>query len=497
MVSSLNHLLNTIEKNDPKADLDIVRLAYNYARDAHGKQKRKTGEDYIEHSLATAQKLADMKMSIAMIVAGILHDVPEDTNRSIDDVQKEFGKEVAGLVAGITKLGQVKYRGVERYLENVRKMFVAMAKDLRVIVIKFADRLHNLKTLDVLPRNKQLRIALETFEIYAPIADRLGMGELKGELEDLSFKYLSPDEYAWIERLLNEKLPKKEKYLEKIIKKVKSELKKSGIEYISVHGRQKHIYSLYRKLIKYHNDFSKIHDIIACRIIVKTVSECYSVLGIIHKNWTPLKGRIKDYIAQPKPNNYQSLHTTVFADDGEIVEFQIRTEKMHQEAEYGVAAHWAYSDHKRGTKYLSRKPSFASRKELKWIGDLTKWRKGVKENQQLLEDLKIEVFQSRIFVFTPKGDVIDLPEGATPVDFAYHIHTDVGNKCTGALVNEQMASLDTKLKSGDVVEIIVDKNRKAPSPDWLKFVTTRMAKSHIRQKLKKQKKTIGRLLGGK
>ncbi len=480
-----NKLLETIKKNNPEADLDMVKLAYDFAERAHSGQKRLSGEDYIEHSLATAQTLAEMRLNPVIIIAGLLHDVPEDTDYTLDDIKENFGDEVASLVEGITKLGKIKYRGIERYIENLRKMFIAMAKDLRVILIKFADRLHNLKTLGSLPPSKQLRIARESLEIYAPIANRLGIGELKGKIEDYAFKYIYPKEYKWADNLLKNKFPKKEKYIKKVQKTVSKEIEKEKIKVLSTHGRTKHLYSLYKKLLKQDGDINKIYDLIALRIIVPTISDCYAVLGIIHKKWRPLKGRIKDYIAQPKPNGYQSLHTTVFCDEGEIVEFQIRTARMHEEAEHGIAAHWHY-DEKRGVNI---------ERDLKWVKELTKWQKEIQENQKYLENLKIDVFQNRIFALTPKGEVIDLPEGSTPVDFAYHVHTDIGNKCSGARINDHIASLDTKINSGDVVEIIIDKNRKAPSADWLRFVKTNLAKQKIRNEIKhKAKNNIKKII---
>lgn len=475
----VNKLFNTIRTYNTDADLDMIKLAYDFAERAHSGQKRRSGENYIEHSLATAQTLAEMKLNPTIIIAALLHDVPEDTDYTLDDIRENFGEEVASLVEGITKLGKIKYRGLERYIENLRKMFIAMAKDLRVILIKFADRLHNLKTLESLPPSKQLRIARESLEIYAPIANRLGIGELKGNLEDYAFKYVYPKEYEWTTRLLKNKFPKKEKYIRKIKKIVRKEIEKESIKSVSVHGRTKRLYSLYKKLLKYEGDINKIYDLIALRIIVPTISDCYAVLGIIHNKWKPLKGRIKDYIAQPKPNGYQSLHTTVFCDEGEIVEFQIRTPKMHEEAEYGIAAHWHYTEEKASEKV---------KRDLKWVKELTKWQKEIQENQKYLENLKIDVFQNRIFALTPKGEVIDLPEGSTPIDFAYHVHTDIGNKCAGVRINDKIASIDTKINSGDVVEIITDKNRKYPSADWLKFVKTNMAKQKIRWEIKQKDK---------
>jgi GTP pyrophosphokinase len=475
-------LLNTIKKYHPKADLDMVRLAFEFAAEAHRGQKRLSGEDYILHPLATAQILAEMKLGVPIIIAALLHDVPEDTKFTLEDVRKNFGDDVAGMVRGITKLGKIKYRGMELYIENLRKMFIAMAEDLRVVLIKFADRLHNLRTLGALSSKKQYRIALETLEIYAPIANRLGMGELKGELEDIAFKFVFPKDYWWVNNIVKEKFVSAERYLERVKKILARELDKAGIEYVSIDGRRKHFYSLYKKLLEHDRDITKIHDLIALRAIFKNVADCYAALGVAHQKWKPLKGRIKDYIAQPKPNGYRSLHTTVFCEDGEIVEFQLRTQEMHDEAEYGIAAHWQYDE--AGKKVLTEP------KQVPWMKELVKIQKeieGKKEYLESLETLKIDVFHNRIFVFTPKGDVIDLPEGATPIDFAYAIHSDIGDKCVGAVINDEMASLRDTLKSGDVVLIITDKNRKTPSADWVKFVRTAGARGKIRARLREKK----------
>ncbi len=448
----------------------MVRLAYDFAEQAHRNQKRLTGESYIIHSLNTAFTLAEMKLDVPIIIAGLLHDVPEDTAVGLAEIKKNFGPDVASMVEGITKLGKLKYRGVERYIENLRKMFVAIATDIRVILIKFADRLHNLQTLDAQPESKRFRIALETLEIYAPIANRLGMGEMKGQLEDFSFKYVNPKEYAWVSQIETEGYEKKKDCLEKIKKLTRQCLKEAGIEFLSFHGRVKHLYSLYQKLLRFNRDISKIYDLVALRLIVKDLADCYAALGVIHKLWRPLPGRIKDYISQPKPNGYHSLHTTVFGQDGFIVEFQIRTQKMHDEAEFGIAAHWNYDE--RG--------STIPPKQIAWVKELAALQKDSLSRLRDLEHLKIDIFQNRIFVFTPKGDVIDLPESASPVDLAYNVHTDLGNQCIGARVNDQLSTLDTTLKSGDMVEILIDKNRKGPNLDWLKFVKTNSARHHIK-----------------
>jgi guanosine-3',5'-bis(diphosphate) 3'-pyrophosphohydrolase len=471
---TVGDLVEKIKKYTKPSDLDLVWLAYEVADKAHAGQARKSGEPYIIHPLATAYILATMRMDVQIIVAALLHDVPEDTHVTLEEIEKNFGKDIASMVGGITKLGKLKYRGAERYIENLRKMFVAMAEDVRVMIIKFADRIHNLSTLESLEAEKAYRIALESLEIYAPIASRLGMEAFKSQLEDLSFPYIFPREFKEVGQLRDRILAEGEGLIDKILKTIKTELEKSGITFLDLHGRKKHLYSFYQKLIKKGWDTENIYDIIALRIIVKDIGDCYAALGVVHKLWRPLKGRIKDYIAQPKPNGYQSLHTTVFFDDGKIIEFQIRTQEMHDEAEYGVAAHWHYDDS--GVKLPP--------KDVLWAKELANIQKDLLKNVGDLEDLKFDFFQSHIFVFTPKGDVIDLPENATPVDFAYHIHSEIGNKCSGAKINDQLASLDTLLKSGDVVEIITDKNRKAPSQDWLKTVKTHVARSHIKNALK-------------
>ncbi|MFA7314355.1 MAG: RelA/SpoT family protein [Candidatus Magasanikbacteria bacterium] len=466
---TINGLIKKIESYDKKADFDMIRLAFDFANEAHKGQTRRSGEPYITHPLAAAYILANMSIDPVIIVATLLHDVPEDTSRTLEDIKENFGEEIYTLVKGITKLGKLKYRGVERYIENLRKMFIAMAEDVRVMIMKFADRIHNLTTLDALPPQKRYRIALESLEIYAPIANRLGMDEMKGELEDLSFKFVYPKEYERVKKMRDEKLQGKEKYFKHIIDITKKELDKSNISVISIHGRNKKLYSLYKKLLNKNNEIARIYDIVAIRIIVDNIAKCYATLGILHSIWKPIKGRIKDYIAQPKPNGYQSLHTTVFAENGEPVEFQIRTLEMNEDAEYGIAAHWHYDENG------SRRPN----KEIKWVQELAQIQKDILNKLSDLEEMKVDFLQTRIFVLTPKGDVIDLPEGATPVDFAFHIHSDIGNKCIGSRVNEKMVSLDTELRNGDIVEITIDKNRKGPSIDWLKFVKTHTAKEHI------------------
>ncbi|HTK04241.1 MAG TPA: RelA/SpoT family protein [Candidatus Eisenbacteria bacterium] len=476
MEARIDNLLASIRRYNPKADTDMVRLAFEFAENAHKGQMRSSGEPYIIHPVKAAEILAEMRLPTPMIIAGLLHDVPEDTAVTLDDISKNFGDDVASMVAGITKLGKIKYRGIDRYIENLRKMFVAMASDVRVILVKFADRIHNLETLDALPPNKRIRIALESLEIYAPIANRLGMNEIRTRLEDLSFRHAMPKEYEWVKNLAASTITVKKSYIDRVREIVIEDLKKANVPFTDIQGRVKHLYSLYQKLLKHERDIVQIHDLVALRVIVPNVGDCYATLGIIHQRWKPLKGRIKDYISQPKPNGYQSLHTTVFCENGEIVEFQIRTQQMHDAAERGIAAHWHYDED-------GKRPTIADEDQLAWVRDLAEHSKHVKDKAayiESLESMKIDVFQNRIFVFTPKGDVIDLPEGATPVDFAYAIHTHIGNTCVGARVNDQIVSLDSKLSSGDFCEIIVDKNRKSPNPDWLTFVKTGHARSHIR-----------------
>lgn len=470
-----------IEERYSKGDIRLIKKAHDLAHKAHEGQVRLTGEPYFNHAFSTAMKLAALQLPAEVVVAGILHDVPEDTNVTIDEIEQVFGQDVAGMVKSVTKLGHVQYRGLERYVENLRKMFLAMAEDVRVIFIKFADRMHNMETLYVLPEQKRIRIAKEVMEIYAPIANRLGMGEYRGLFEDYSFKYLQPKDYNWTKHLLEQRVKKFGPSMNRAMGDVEHEMLNQGVEPENIHGRIKYCHSLYKKLRRYNNDINKVYDIIALRIIVNDVADCYSALGILHGMYTPLPGRIKDYIAQPKPNGYQSLHTTVFAEDGSILEFQIRTVEMHEAAEFGIAAHWRY---KEGMRLRN--------KQVRWMEDLTKIQKELKENDFMdrLDEMKLDMFHDRIFVFSPNGDVFDLPEDSTPVDFAYAIHTDIGNKAATAKINHQIANLDSPLKSGDMCEIIIDKNRKGPNADWLKFVKTHHARSKIKEALKKNKRSL-------
>lgn len=479
-------MLNVLSQIKQKSDDPVlVEKAFNFARNAHRGQKRFSGDDYIIHPLKVALILADRNLDSKTITAALLHDVPDDTSASLDEIEKEFGKEVAFLVDGVSKLSRLRYPkvynlppisipSVSPQVENLRKMFFAMAEDLRVILIKLADRLHNMETLKYIPKEKQKRFALETLEIFAPIADRLGMGEIKVQLADLAFPYLYREEYEWLIKNVKEKYEKRESYLKKVEPIIKEILEKEGITPLNIHSRVKSYWSLYQKLLKHSMNFERIYDLVALRIIVKDLDSCYKTLGIIHKHFKPLIGRIQDFIALPKPNGYQSLHTTCFCLEGKLTELQIRTPEMHNRAENGICAHWAYKEK------IDLK---AQQNKFIWIQQLKDWQQEIHRTKEFFERLKIDFFRSRIFVFTPKGDVINLPEGACAIDFAYHIHTEIGNHCAGAKVNGKIIQVSAPLKNGDVVEILVDKNKK-PSRNWLRFVKTNLAYSHIKKEFK-------------
>lgn len=469
--------------------VERITRAYKFAKKAHAGQKRKSGEDYFEHCAETGAILVKMGLGSITVSAGLLHDVPEDTDVSLEAVEKEFGKEIAFIVEGVTKLGRVRLKGSmeEYYLDNLRKMFLAMASDIRVVLTKLADRLHNMRTLYALPENKQQRIAKETMEVFVPIANRFGIGEVKGELEDLAFKYLDPENYKKIVKLESKEFCNRVRYVKSAIKEIKKGLKKEGIEVLDIHGRAKHYYRLYAKLQRYDMDMSKIHDLVAIRVIVPTVATCYETLGIVHKKYHPLIGRIKDYISLPKPNGYKSLHTTVFGLEGKIFEIQIRTQRMHDEAEYGIAAHWIYSRGSSWKDFLFKKNGPAvPDEELKWVEQLKAWHAETGgRSDEFWRSLRFDFFKNHIFCFTPVGDVIELPEGATPVDFAYCIHTEIGDRTAGAKVNGKMVSLDHVVHNGDMIDVITSKEKKLPSRDWLKFVKTAQARSKIKNTLKK------------
>lgn len=472
------HLIDTIHTYLPKAPCDDVTKAYNLAEEAHKDQRRVSGEPYILHPLAVAQILADMKIDTTTITASLLHDVVEDTSYTLDDIKKMFGKEVAFLVDGVTKLSRLNYRTKEdQQLNSMRKMFLAMAKDVRVVVIKLADRLHNMRTLRYMRSDKQKRIAQETLEIFAPLAHRLGIFNIKWELEDLSFRYLEPDKYYDLVDQMKQKRHVREEIVNEAIDVLKKALDEAHI-HCEINGRPKHFYSIYKKMKKDNRDLSQVYDLFAIRVIVDDVKDCYGVLGIVHSLWKPLPYRFKDYIAMPKPNNYQSLHTTVIGTRGQPVEIQIRTWEMHRIAEYGVAAHWRY---KEGNQ-TANKDAFDEK--MGWLRNLLEWQ-DTSNPKEFVNALKLDAFSDEVFVFSPRGDVIDLPQGAIPIDFAYRIHTDVGHRCVGAKINGKIVPLDYKLKNGDIVEIITSKVGK-PSLDWLNIVGSSESRSKIRSWFKKE-----------
>ncbi|MDI6777718.1 MAG: RelA/SpoT family protein [Patescibacteria group bacterium] len=468
----------------------VVAEAFEFSKNAHAGQKRKTGEDYFEHSVQTAAILAEIGMRSKTTAAALLHDVPEDTKYTLSDIRQKFGDEIAGLVDGITKLGKFKLRGDKKevQLENLRKIFLAMAEDIRVVLIKLADRLHNMRTLGALPPEKQQRIAKETMEIFAPIANRLGIGEIKGELEDLSFKYLDPKNFALAREILEKEFKEQKKYIDLAIEELKKELSDSKIKVIDVHGRAKHTYRFFLKLKKYDMDVSRVYDVMAVRVIVPAIPDCYEALGIVHKKYRPLVGRIKDYISLPKPNGYRSIHTTVFGPTGKIIEVQIRTPRMHDEAEFGIAAHWIYSSARTWRDYFLRRysPEEIPEEELQWVKQLREWQKELgSDNIEFMQGLRIDFFQNQIFAFTPKGDIINLPEDATPIDFAYAVHSEIGCRTTGAKVDGKLVPLDYKIRNGQVVEILVSKDLKMPNQDWLRIARTSYARGRIRSQLRK------------
>lgn len=476
-MADVKEILDLISGNINKKDEELIRKSYAFAKRAHEGQKRASGVPYFLHSFETAKILAKFGMDAETISAGLLHDVLEDTEITEEQMKKEFGENIVFLVNGVTKLGTLKYRGHERHVESLRKFFIAMTNDLRVVIIKFADRLHNLRTLEFLREDKRERIANESIEVYAPLANRLGMGKLKGEIEDAAFPFINPKEYKEVENLLKEKKDDFEKRLEEIHKELEKELKKNKIKFREINYRMKHIYSLWKKLLKHDMDIDKIHDIIALRVVVENVEQCYQVLGIIHSIWRPLPGRIKDYIAVPKPNGYRSIHTTVFTGSGGVAEIQIRTQEMHEEAAYGIAAHFAY-------KEKNYKKKHDDNSKFKWIEELKDFNYDLEEPKKYLEHLKMDFFNDRIFIFTPRGDVVDLPEDSSPIDFAYTIHSDIGDHIAGVKVNSKIAPILSKLKNGDIVEITTKKDAH-PSSKWLEFAKTSIAKKHIKSYVEK------------
>lgn len=479
----IESLIKKINDNCINVDIDIIEKAYNFASEAHKSQKRESGEPYIIHPIDVAEILAELGMDTNTIAAGLLHDVLEDTDCTYKEMSDMFNEEIASLVNGVTKLGKIEYKSKqEQQADNVRKMLLAMAKDIRVIIIKLADRLHNMRTLKFMSKEKQKLKAKETLDIYAPLAHRLGMSKIKWELEDLSFRYLREEEYYDLVRQIAEKRVEREAYISSIIDDLYKNLEESGID-SDIEGRPKHFYSIYRKMVNKSKTIEQIFDLTAIRILVNSVKDCYGVLGIVHTIYKPIPGRFKDYIAMPKPNMYQSLHTTVIGPQGKTFEIQIRTFDMHKTAEYGIAAHWKY---KEGDAGEDKEKGFE--KKLAWLRDMLEWQKETSDAEEFMEGFKIDLFSDEIFVFTPKGVVINLASGSTPIDFAYRIHTDVGNRCIGAKVNGKIVPLDYKLKTGEIVEIITSQSAKGPNMDWLNIAKSNQAKSKIKSWLKKAKK---------
>ena len=501
----LDRLLDTVSYLN-EDERDLLRRAYDYAELLHRGQKRSSGHDYITHPVAVAQILAELKLDANTLTAALLHDVVEDTKVTDEEVARQFSAEIAGLVDGVTKLKRLKFETREQQqAENLRKMFLAMAKDVRVALIRLADRLHNMRTLKFRPPEKQRKTAEETLEIFAPLAHRLGMSAIKWELEDIALRYLDPQQYYRIVHLMSKKREAREQYVQQVIDMLRGKLAELGVQ-ADLNGRAKHLYSIYRKMTELHKEFNEIYDLFAVRVIVDSIKDCYAVLGIVHTMWKPVPGRFKDYIAMPKANMYQSLHTTVIGPSGEPLEIQIRTWEMHRTAEFGIAAHWVYKEQgyaakeaervdgaagvvsaqDAGTSVQTAQNSFS--KKLAWFREVLEWQQDSRDAQEFMETLKVDLFADEVFVFTPKGQVIELPAGSTPIDFAYRIHTDIGNRCVGAKVNGRIITLDTRLKTGDIVEILTSRLSYGPSQDWLKIAQTSQARQKIRMWFKKEKR---------
>ena len=478
-------LIERVRKYHPSADVSMIEKAYHIARDAHKGQTRKSGEEYIIHPLWVGIILAQLEMDKETIVAGILHDVVEDTVMTDEEIRQEFGDEVALLVDGVTKLGQLSYSAdkLEVQAENLRKMFLAMAKDIRVIIIKLADRLHNMRTLQYMRPEKQLEKAKETMDIYAPIAQRLGISRIKTELDDLALKYSQPEVFNDLVKQINARKTEREEFVQQIVDEVSTHMKNANID-AEVNGRVKHFFSIYKKMVNQDKTVDQIYDLFAVRIIVDSVKDCYAALGVIHEMYTPVPGRFKDYIAMPKANMYQSLHTTLMSSIGQPFEIQIRTKEMHKTAEYGIAAHWKYKESEDGKKSVEAKEE----EKLSWLRQILEWQRDMSDNREFLNLLKgdLDLFAEDVYCFTPNGDVKNLPNGSTPVDFAYAIHTAVGNKMVGARVNGKLVNIDYKIQNGDRIEILTSQNSKGPSRDWLSIVKSTQAKNKINQWFKKE-----------
>lgn len=470
-----DQVIDTCKKYMTEEQIAFIEKAYEFAKEAHKEQKRASGQPYIVHPTQVAGTLARLRLDADTIAAGFLHDTVEDTDVTNDDIKEKFGKDVAFIVDGVTKLNKYEYKSHQEFLaENHRKMLIAMAKDIRVIMVKLADRLHNMHTLEHLRPDKQRRIASETMDIYAPLADRLGIGTIKWELEDLSFHYLNPEAYYQIVNLMSLKRSEREGYIQETTQTLKKSLDSLGIKY-EIYGRPKHIYSIYKKMLDKHKDFNEIYDLLAVRVVVQTVKDCYAVLGAVHTKWKPMPGRFKDYIAVPKVNGYQSLHTTIIGPGGRPLEIQIRTEQMHEVAEYGVAAHWAY---KQGN--FTGVEQTSSNEKLDMVREILELKDETQDAGEFMKNVKSEIFSDRVYVFTPKGEVYELPKGSVTLDFAYEIHTQVGSHAVGAKVNGKLVPLDYKLKNGDVIDIMTQSNA-SPSTDWIDMVKTSRARNKIRR----------------
>lgn len=480
----IDSLIELVKKNNPDANTEMILKAYHLADGAHKDQKRLSGEAYIIHPVSVAYILAEYKMDTETIVAAILHDVIEDTTYTYEDIKEMFNEQVADLVEGVTKIGRIEYQSKEEsQAENLRKMVLAMSKDIRVILIKLVDRLHNMRTLEYMKESKQIEKSRETLDIYAPIANRLGIQTIKAELEDLALKYLDPDGYYDLVKKVKMKKQSREEYINKVIKILEKKIDEVGIE-SKIYGRSKHFYSIYRKMKAQNRNFDEIYDLIAVRVIVDSVKDCYGVLGIVHTQWKPIPGRFKDYIAMPKPNMYQSIHTTVIGPNGDPFEIQIRTKEMHETAEYGIAAHWKY---KEGITDSSNK-ELRYENKMSWLRQILEWQKELDNANDLVETIKVDLLNEEVYVFTPQGKVVELPMGSCPLDFAYRIHSDVGNSCVGAKVNGKIVPLNYTLNNGDIVEIMTSKNSNGPSRDWLNFTKSAHARNKIRQYFKKEEK---------